>query len=139
MDRTLPYASQGLCTLATVYVDIQDDDSAYRQCQDSTGYARFERDLTFVSLVGMLDPPRPETELAVANCRAAGTRVIRATGDNKRTAETICRRTGIFEEYEDLDGKGYTSCEFDELSHKDKIKVATTVSIFSRTEPGHGS
>ena len=139
MDKTLSYASQGLRTLATAYVDIQDVSSAYRQCQDSTGYARFERDLTFVSLVGMLDPPRPEVKLAVANCRAAGIRVICITGDNKRTAETICRQIGVFEEDEDLNGKSYTGREFDELSHEDKIKAATTASVFSRTEPGHKS
>ena len=139
MDKTLSYASQGLRTLAMAYVDLQDVNSAHYQCQDTKGYAQFERGLTFVSLVGMLDPPRPEVKLAVENCRAAGIRVICITGDNKNTAEKICRQIGIFEEDEDLTGKSYTGREFDELSHKDKIKAVTTASSFSRAEPGHKS
>ena len=139
MDKTLSYASQGLRTLAMAYVDVQDVDSAHYQCQDTKGYAKFERNLTFVSVVGMLDPPRPEVKLAVANCRAAGIRVICITGDNKGTAETICRQIGIFEEDEDLTGKSFTGREFDELNHEDKIKAVTTASVFSRAEPGHKS
>ena len=139
IDKTNSYASLGLRTLAMAYVEIQDVTSAYYRCQDTKGYARFERDLTFVSVVGMLDPPRPEVKLAVANCKAAGIRVICITGDNKNTAEAICRRTGIFEEDEDLMGKSYTGREFDELSHEDKIRAVTTASVFSRAEPGHKS
>lgn len=139
MDKTLSYASRGLRTLAMAYVDIQDVSSAYHRCQDTKGYARFERDLTFVSLVGMLDPPRPEVKLAVANCKTAGIRVICITGDNKNTAETICRQIGIFEEDEDLTGKSYTGREFDELSHEEKIKAVAIASVFSRAEPGHKS
>lgn len=140
MDKTLSYASQGLRTLAMAYVDVQDVDSAHYQCQDTKGYAQFERGLTFVSLVGMLDPPRPEVKLAVANCKAAGIRVICITGDNKSTAETICRQIGILEEDdEDLTGKSYTGREFDELSYEDKTKAVITASVFSRTEPGHKS
>lgn len=139
MDKTLSYASQGLRTLAMAYVDVQDVDSAHYQCQDTKGYAKFERGLTFVSVVGMLDPPRPEVKLAIENCRAAGIRVICITGDNKGTAETICRQIGIFGEDEDLTGKSYTGREFDVLSHEDKIKAVTAASVFSRAEPGHKS
>jgi Ca2+ transporting ATPase len=139
MDKTLSYASQGLRTLAMAYVDIQDVNSAYHRCQDTKGYARFERDLTFVSLVGMLDPPRPEVKIAVANCKAAGIRVICVTGDNKNTAETICRQIGIFEEDEDLTGKSYTGREFDELNHEAKVVAVSIASVFSRAEPGHKS
>jgi len=139
MDKTLSYASQGLRTLAMAYTDVQDVNSAHYQCPDTKGYAQFERDLTFVSIVGMLDPPRPEVKLAVENCKAAGIRVICITGDNKGTAETICRQIGILEEDEDLTGKSYTGRDFDELSYGDKIKAVTTASVFSRAEPGHKS
>ena len=139
MDKTLSYASLGLRTLAMAYVEVEDVASACRRCQGTKGYARFERDLIFVSVVGMLDPPRPEAKLAVANCKAAGIRVICITGDNKNTAETICRQIGIFEEDEDLTGKSYTGREFDELSHEDKVKAVTTAGVFSRAEPDHKS
>jgi len=138
MDKTLSYASQGLRTLAMAYADVQDVNSTHYRCSDTKGYAQFERDLTFVSLVGMLDPPRPEVKLAVENCKAAGIRVICITGDNKGTAETICRQIGILED-EDLTGKSYTGRDFDELSYEDKIKAVTTASVFSRAEPGHKS
>jgi P-type Ca2+ transporter type 2A len=139
LEKTVQYGSQGLRTLALAYVNVRDIDAAHYHCADTEGYSRFERDLTFVSLVGMLDPPRPEVKDAIANCKAAGIRVLCITGDNKGTAETICRQIGIFGEDEDLTGKSYTGREFDELSHKEKVKAVMKAGLFSRTEPGHKS
>ncbi|KAH9484051.1 Calcium-transporting ATPase sarcoplasmic/endoplasmic reticulum type [Psilocybe cubensis] len=139
LDRTVAYGSNGLRTLALAYRDVVDIDSSHYLSESSKDYARFEQNLTFVSLVGMLDPPRPEVRDAVANCRAAGIRVICITGDNKGTAETICRQIGIFGEDEDLTGKSYTGRELDALSHAEKVKAVQRASLFSRTEPGHKS
>lgn len=133
------YASKGLRTLAMAYVDVKDTDATHYLSQNTQDYVRFEQNLVFVSLVGMLDPPRPEVRLAVANCRAAGIRVICITGDNKCTAEAICRQIGIFREDEDLAGKSYTGRELDALGHEEKIQAVQRASLFSRTEPGHKS
>ena len=54
-----------------------------------------EADLTFLGLVAMLDPPRPEVAAAVDTCYQAGIRIIMITGDYGLTAESIARRIGI--------------------------------------------
>jgi len=54
-----------------------------------------ERDLTFLGLIAMMDPPRPEVEAAVGTCHRAGIRTVMITGDYGLTAESIARRVGL--------------------------------------------
>ncbi len=54
-----------------------------------------ERDLTFLGLMAMMDPPRPEVERAIQVCRQAGIRIAMITGDYGLTAESIARRVGM--------------------------------------------
>ncbi|KAG8720021.1 hypothetical protein FRC08_001380 [Ceratobasidium sp. 394] len=139
LSKISDVGSQGLRTLALAYADKADADASHYKVSSTAEYAQFERDLVFVGLVGMLDPPRPEVRAAIADCRAAGIRVICITGDNKRTAEAICRQIGIFEPNEDLTGKSYTGRELDDLTHEEKVLAVQRASVFSRTEPGHKS
>ena len=138
-DVQLEYGKQGLRTLALAYVDEFDGDVSHYKTDRSEEYVNFEQDMTFVGLVGMLDPPRPEVRAAIAQCRSAGIRTIVITGDNKNTAETICRDIGVFGRDEDLTGKSYTGRELDALSHQEKIAAVQRASLFSRTEPTHKS
>ncbi|KAK0549465.1 hypothetical protein OC846_004072 [Tilletia horrida] len=124
----------------------------------SSDFVQLEQDLTFVGLVAMLDPPRPEVAGAIARCRQAGIRVVVITGDDKTTAESICRSIGIFPpSMTSLEGRSYTGREFDELGlapvnnpglagaggsvggiEAQKAAVLRA-SLFSRVEPSHKS
>ncbi len=138
-DIQLDYGRRGLRTLAFAYVDQRDSNVAHFKTNSAEDYIKFESEMTFVGLVGMLDPPRPEVRAAIAKCRQAGIRTIVITGDNKNTAETICREIGVFGRHEDLTGKSYTGRELEELTHAEKLHAVQTASLFSRTEPTHKS
>ncbi|XP_076616582.1 sarcoplasmic/endoplasmic reticulum calcium ATPase 1-like [Chaetodon auriga] len=105
--------------------------------EDSTKFADYETDLTFVGCVGMLDPPRKEVTGSIELCKAAGIRVIMITGDNKGTAIAICRRIGIFTEEQDVSGKAYTGREFDDLPLHEQAEAVRRACCFARVEPSH--
>ncbi|XP_050214126.1 calcium-transporting ATPase 3, endoplasmic reticulum-type [Mercurialis annua] len=96
-----------------------------------------EKDLTFIGLVGMLDPPREEVRNAMLSCMTAGIRVIVVTGDNKSTAESLCRKIGAFDDLEDFVGRSYTASEFEELPALQQALALQRMALFTRVEPAH--
>jgi len=107
--------------------------------EESTKFVKYEQDLTFVGVVGMLDPPRLEVKPSIKLCNQAGIRVIMITGDNKETALAISKRIGIFEDDENTDGLAYSGREFDDLSVSEQRAAVSKAKVFARVEPFHKS
>ncbi|RVX22601.1 Calcium-transporting ATPase 3, endoplasmic reticulum-type [Vitis vinifera] len=88
-------------------------------------------------VVGMLDPPREEVRNAMISCMTAGIRVIVVTGDNKSTAESVCRKIGAFDHLVDFSGHSYTASEFEELPALQQALALQRMALFTRVEPSH--
>jgi len=138
-QEIVDYGNRGLRVIALASIDDVSKNPVLGNAKSSAQYAQIEQNMTLLGLVGMLDPPRPEAKAAIEKCKKAGIRVVVITGDNKNTAETICRQIGVFGDDEDLTGKSYTGREFDDLSPEEQLAAAKRASLFSRTEPGHKS
>lgn len=133
------FGKRGLRVMAFASLENTSNNSAFQSAKTTKQYAALEQKMTFIGLVGMLDPPRPEVAASIRECKSAGIRVIVITGDNQTTAETICRQIGVFTPTEDVRGKSFTGRQFDALSETEKLHAAKTASLFSRVEPTHKS
>ncbi len=91
-----------------------------------------EKNLTFVGMFGMMDPPRPEAASAVATCRSAGIRVVMITGDHALTAQTIAAQVGIGDA-----GRVVAGAELDRLSVAEIEAQVETTAIYARVTPEH--
>ena len=90
-----------------------------------------ENGLTFMGLVGMIDPPRPEVRDAVAVCRKAGIKPVMITGDHVVTASAIARDLGILEEGD----KAITGAQLGEMSEKELTEKVRHISVYARVSP----
>ena len=93
-----------------------------------------EKNLTFLGLVAMRDPARPEVKGALQTCKRAGIEVMMVTGDNEHTAISIAKQIGLGAGGE---LKAMTGKAIDELSDKELIQKLKEVKIFARTQPEH--
>lgn len=102
--------------------------AAMRTLGVATGAGKEEIGLTFLGLIGMIDPPRAEAGAAVARARTAGIRPIMITGDHPATALAIARELGITDSTRVMTGP-----ELDRLSEQDVREVA----VYARVNPSH--
>ena len=90
-----------------------------------------EKDLTFMGLVGMIDPPRPEAKQAVAVCRKAGIKPVMITGDHVVTASAIAREIGILQPGDEA----VTGTQLDKMSDAELDQRVRNISVYARVSP----
>lgn len=90
-----------------------------------------ENGLTFMGLVGMIDPPRPEAKAAVATCRKAGIKPVMITGDHVVTASAIAKELGIMEQG-DL---AITGAQLDAMTDSELDDQVQNISVYARVSP----
>ncbi|MFA6237988.1 MAG: HAD-IC family P-type ATPase [Bacteriovorax sp.] len=97
----------------------------------SRGFDPFIKKITFLGLIGELDPPRDEVAIAVGNCQVAGIKPVMVTGDHKATGLAIAKSLGISQNNDlALDGS-----EIDHLSDKELAEKIDMVTVFARVHP----
>jgi P-type Ca2+ transporter type 2C len=120
-------AARSLRVLGSAYRDLD------RASPEELTAEEVERDLVFVGLTGMYDPPRPEAKTAVAKCRAAGIRVVMITGDHPQTAMAIARELGIAKS----DDVTLAAAELDHLTDAELRECVSKVAVYARVTAEH--
>ena len=92
-----------------------------------------ESNLTFVGMVGMIDPPREEAKKAVEKCKKAGIKTVMITGDHKVTAIAIAKKLGILKD----ESEALTGIELDKISDEQLTKDIRKYSVYARVSPEH--
>jgi len=117
---------QALRVLGVAYRSLEGVPS---QCDPET----VEKNLTFVGLLGMIDPARPEVKEAVRTAQMAGLKTVMVTGDYKDTAEAIAREIGILVP----GGKVLTGADLDAMPDDELARVIGQVNVCCRVSPAH--
>ncbi|MEG1048937.1 MAG: HAD-IC family P-type ATPase, partial [Oscillospiraceae bacterium] len=120
------YADKALRVLAGAY-------RLHETMPENCEACALEKDLTFIGLVGMIDPIRPEVLGAIAECRTAGIRPIMITGDHKDTAVAIALQLGIITD----PTQAITGAQLNEISDDDYETAIENYSVYARVQPEH--
>jgi P-type Ca2+ transporter type 2C len=119
-------ADRALRTLAVAYRPLADGE---RPPEDES----IERDLVYLGMVGIIDPPRPEARIAIDEAKSAGVRVIMITGDHPRTAARIAKDLGIV----GTAARALTGAELEHLDDDQLTRMSQEVSVYARVAPEH--
>ncbi len=120
-------AQQALRVIGSAYRDLED------AAPETLTVDAVERDLVFVGLTGMYDPPRQEAKEAVARCHSAGIRVVMITGDHPHTATAIARELGIASG----DNVAVSGMELDKISDDELKRRAPDFAVYARVTAEH--
>jgi Ca2+-transporting ATPase len=107
--------------------------TAYKRLHSKHNSRDIEKELVFVGLLGMIDPPRREVVEAVQKCRMAGIKPVMITGDHKITAAAIAKELNILQDGD----KVLTGAELEQMGEKGLANVADDVSVYARVSPKH--
>jgi Ca2+-transporting ATPase len=99
---------------------------------DASIHEDSEKDLIFLGLVGMMDPPRPEVKEAIQRCRQAGIRTLMITGDHPATAKAVAEEIGLTQ-----NGRIITGTELAMMDMATLMKVVGQVDVYARVSPNH--
>lgn len=119
-EQNQSFSENGLRVLAFAYKE-----------SDEVLNLEAEQNFTFLGLISMVDPPRPESVEAVANAKRAGIRPVMITGDHKITAVAIAKQIGIYEEGD----MALTGAELDALTDDELDNEITRISVYARVSP----
>ena len=120
------FASKALRVLCAAYKE-------YDKVPEFSDPSEIENNLTFIGMVGMIDPCRPEVYAAIKECKEAGVRVVMITGDHKDTAIAIGKDLGIIDD-ESQAIEGYV---LDKYSDEEMKEVVLKYSVYARVQPEH--
>ncbi len=120
-------ATRALRVLGSAYRDFDADTTSLPSAE------ALEKDLVFVGLTGMYDPPRAEAKASIAACHAAGIRVVMITGDHPETARAIAQEIGIAQKT-DLAVSG---TELDAFSDEDLRRRSPRIAVYARVTAEH--
>jgi Ca2+-transporting ATPase len=96
------------------------------------GIGDAEQDMTFLGLVGMIDPPRPEAQAAIATCESAGIKVVMITGDHPLTAQAVARELGVLKK-----GRVISGAELEAMSDSAFERAVHDIDVYARVSPAH--
>ena len=91
-----------------------------------------ERDMVFLGLVGMIDPPRPEAKPAIETCKLAGIRTVMITGDHPLTARAVAKELGMLQ-----GGKVVTGPELSSMADEEFEREVENIEVYARVSPAH--
>jgi Ca2+-transporting ATPase len=91
-----------------------------------------ECDMTFLGLVGMIDPPRPEAKPAIQTCEQAGIKPVMITGDHPLTAQAVARELGLLKT-----GRIATGAELEAMSEAEFEREVESIEVYARVSPAH--